>query len=104
MRAAALSDPEETTRKLLVKWGHASAQQIRRLGVAAENDNSHLQQHVDEVLERCVVPRLSIARPVYVLLGPLWFPRLMSSYGLSFCSWALSPRRTPWMFFRSNRH
>ena len=34
-------------------WGHASAQQAKRVLVDSEGGNLHRPAHIDEVLERC---------------------------------------------------
>ena len=43
-----LSDPKKTAIKLHVKWGHAPAQQLRRLLAASDGDNFHSLTCVDE--------------------------------------------------------
>ena len=56
-RDGAPPDPRKIIVKFRVNWGHASAQQIRRVLVDPEWDKSHLLQHVDGVLGHCEVRR-----------------------------------------------
>ena len=56
-RDGALPDPKKIIMKSHANWGRASAQQIKRIPAYSELDNSHLPQHVDEVLGHCDVRR-----------------------------------------------
>ena len=52
-RDGALSDPNKIFTKSRENWGHASAQQIKRVSVESEGGNLHLSHHVGEELEDC---------------------------------------------------
>ena len=43
------SHPKKIIKKLHVHWGHAAAQQIKRVSVDSDGDKLHLLHHVDEV-------------------------------------------------------
>ena len=62
-RDGALSDPKQIITKLHVKWGHASAKQIKRVSLDSDGGNLHLLQHVVEVLGRCEVRRAFVRAP-----------------------------------------
>ena len=49
------SDPKKIIGKLHVNWGHASAQQIKRVLVDAGGDNLSLLRHVEQVVSQCDV-------------------------------------------------
>ena len=56
-------DPRKITVELHVNWGHASARQLKRVLADTEAGNSHLVNHVDEVLERRGTCRASDKAP-----------------------------------------
>ena len=65
------SDPRKIIEKLHVNWGHASAQQIKRILVDVEGDNLSLLRDVDEVVNQCEVCRAFDKAPqTYRLRAP----------------------------------
>ena len=63
------SNPKKIIEKLHVNWGHASAQQIKRVLVAADGGNLPLLRHVEEVVNQCEVCRAFDKAPHFPIAG-----------------------------------
>ena len=58
-----LSDPGNISVGLFVTWGHASAQQLKRVLTDSDEGSMHLVNYVDEVPQQCDLSRASDNAP-----------------------------------------
>ena len=63
------ADPKKIIMKLHANWGHASANQLKRILVDSDGGMSHLVAHVDSVLENCEVCRAFDKAPHLPIAG-----------------------------------
>ena len=63
------ADPKKIIMKLHANWGHASANQLKRILVDSDSGMSHLVAHVDSVLENCEVCRAFDKAPHLPIAG-----------------------------------